>query len=173
MESTPARLAKNMELSPGTRAMMDKLSNWYVVQGVRGASAVTTGAVKGAAASVPFAELMRSAGDEESAAAIYGMGAAFGSAGGAAERAFGARGRRYAQAESDVARFLTDVQGNTTGLKDVKRYNWIDTEVGRLLTDVELGAGDVSALVKNRSFDELARTAAMQGFFRDRVDLSR
>jgi hypothetical protein len=170
MESTPARLAKNMELSPGTRAMMDKLSNWYVVQGVRGASAVTTGAVKGAAASVPFAELMRSAGDDESAAAIYGMGAAFGSAGGAAERAFGARGRRYAQAESDVARFLTDVQGNTTGLKDVKRYNWIDTEVGRLLTDVELGAGDVSALVKNRGFDELARTAAMQGFFRDRVD---
>ena len=170
MESTPARLAKNMELSPGTRAMMDKLSNWYVVQGVRGASAVTTGAVKGAAASVPFAELMRSAGDDESAAAIYGMGAAFGSAGGAAERAFGARGRRFAQAESDIARFLTDVQGNTTGLKDVKRYNWIDTEVGRLLTDVELGAGDVSALVKNRSFDELARTAAMQGFFRDRVD---
>lgn len=170
MESTPARLAKNMELSPGTRAMMDKLSNWYVVQGVRGASAVATGAVKGAAAGVPFAELMRSAGDDESAAAIYGMGAAFGSAGGAAERALGARGRRYAQAESDIARFLTDVQGNTTGLKDVKRYNWIDTEVGRMLTDVELGAGDVSSLVKNRSFDELARTAAMQGFFRDRVD---
>jgi hypothetical protein len=170
MESTPARLAKNMELSPGTRAMMDKLSNWYVVQGVRGASAVATGAVKGTAASIPFAELMRSAGDEDSADAIYGMGAGFGAAGGAASRVMGARGRRYAQAESDIARFLTDVQGNTTGLKDVKRYNWIDTEIGRLLTDVELGAGDVSALVKNRSFDELARTAAMQGFFRDRVD---
>lgn len=170
MESTPARLAKNMELSPGTRAMMDKLSNWYVVQGVRGASALTTGAAKGAIASVPFAELMRSAGDEDSARAIYGMGAAFGTAGGAAERVFGARGRRYAQAESDIARFLTDVQGNTTGLSGVKRYQWIDREIGRLLTDVELGAGDVSALVKNRSLDELARTAAMQGFYRDKVD---
>lgn len=170
MESTPARLAKSMELSPGTRAMMDKLSNWYVVQGVRGASAMTTGAVKGTIASVPFAELMRSAGDEDSAKAIYGMGTTFGAAGGAANRVFGARGRRYAQAESDIARFLTDVQGNATGLSGVKRYQWIDREIGRLLTDVELGAGDVSALVKNRSFDELARTAAMQGFYRDRVD---
>lgn len=170
MESTPARLAQNQQLSPSTRALMDKLSNFYVVQGVRGTSALATGAAKGTLAMVPFAEATRMSGDERSANVMYGMGAALGALGGGAERVFGARSRRIAQAESDVGRFLTDVQAGNVSATNVKRYQWIDREVGRLLTDVELAAGDVSALVKNRSFDELARTAAMQGFFRDKVD---
>jgi hypothetical protein len=166
MESTPARLAQNQQLSPGTRKLMDKLSNFYVVQGVRGASAVATGAVKGGATMVPFAEAMRLSGDERSADTMYGMGIALGALGGAGERVLGARGRRMAQAESDIGRMLTDIQAGNVQ-PGIKRYQWIDREVGRLLTDVELAAGDVTALLQNRSFDELARTAAMQGFFRN------
>ena len=166
MESTPARLAQNQQLSPGTRKLMDKLSNFYVVQGVRGASAVATGSVKGGLAMVPFAETMRMSGDDRAADTMYGMGLALGALGGAGERVLGARGRRVAQAESDIGRMLTDIQAGNVQ-PGVKRYQWIDREVGRLLTDVELAAGDVNALVQNRSFDELARTAAMQGFFRN------
>jgi hypothetical protein len=166
MESTPARLAQNQQLSPGTRKLMDKLSNFYVVQGVRGASAVATGSIKGGLAMVPFAETMRMSGDDRAADTMYGMGLALGALGGAGERVLGARGRRVAQAESDIGRMLTDIQAGNVQ-PGVKRYQWIDREVGRLLTDVELAAGDVSALVQNRSFDELARTAAMQGFFRN------
>ena len=166
MESTPARLAQNEQLSPGTRKLMDKLSNFYVVQGVRGASAVATGSVKGGLAMMPFAEATRMAGDDRAADTMYGMGVALGALGGAGERALGARGRRVAQAESDIGRMLTDIQAGNVQ-PGVKRYQWIDREVGRLLTDVELAAGDVNALLQNRSFDELARTAAMQGFFRN------
>ena len=179
MESTPQRLSQNMALSPGTRKVMEKLSNWYVVQGVRGASDVATGAVKGAIVAAPFAELTRLGGDERAADAMYGIGPALGALGGAANRVFGARGRTIGRAESDIGRMLVDVQAGNKELRSkigadgkaaLQSWNFYNTEIGRMLTDVELAAGDVDALVKNRSFDELARIAAMQGFFRSKVD---
>jgi hypothetical protein len=168
-----------MALSPGTRKVMEKLSNWYVVQGVRGASDVATGAVKGAIVAAPFAELTRLGGDERAADAMYGIGPALGALGGAANRVFGARGRTIGRAESDIGRMLVDVQAGNKELRSkigadgkaaLQSWNFYNTEIGRMLTDVELAAGDVDALVKNRSFDELARIAAMQGFFRSKVD---
>lgn len=179
MESTPQRLSQNMALSPGTRKMMEKLSNWYVVQGVRGASDVATGAVKGAIVAAPFAELTRLGGDERAADAMHGIGPALGAFGGAANRVFGAGSRTIGRAESDIGRMLVDVQAGNTELRSkigadgkaaLQSWNFYNSEIGRMLTDVELAAGDVDALVKNRSFDELARIAAMQGFFRSRVD---
>ena len=179
MESTPQRLSQNMALSPGTRKVMEKLSNWYVVQGVRGASDVATGAVKGTIVAAPFAELTRLGGDERAADAMYGIGPALGALGGAANRVFGARGRTIGRAESDIGRMLVDVQAGNKELRSkigadgkaaLQSWNFYNTEIGRMLTDVELAAGDVDALVKNRSFDELARIAAMQGFFRSKVD---
>ena len=179
MESTPQRLSQNMALSPGTRKVMEKLSNWYVVQGVRGASDMATGAVKGTIVAAPFAELTRLGGDERAADAMYGIGPALGALGGAANRVFGARGRTIGRAESDIGRMLVDVQAGNKELRSkigadgkaaLQSWNFYNTEIGRMLTDVELAAGDVDALVKNRSFDELARIAAMQGFFRSKVD---
>ena len=170
MESTPARLARNEALSPKTRKMMERLSNFYVVQGVRGASAVATGATKGAIAAVPFAELTRGGGDEEGANLIYGAGTALGGTGGAASRVFGARNRTVARAESDIGRMLVDVQGTVPELQRqgaVKRNQWFDRELNRFLTDVELAGGDIAHMFQARSFDEIARTAAMQGMFRN------
>jgi hypothetical protein len=170
MESTPARLARNETLSPKTRKMMERLSNFYVVQGVRGASAVATGATKGAIVSAPFAELTRGGGDEEGANLIYGAGTALGGAGGAASRVFGARNRTVARAESDIGRMLVDIQGTVPELQRqgaVKRQQWFDRELNRFLTDVELAGGDIAHMFQARSFDEIARTAAMQGMFRN------
>ena len=170
MESTPARLARNEALSPKTRKMMERLSNFYVVQGVRGASAVATGATKGAIAAVPFAELTRGGGDEEGANLIYGAGTALGGTGGAASRVFGARNRTVARAESDIGRMLIEVQGAVPELQRqgaVKRNQWFDRELNRFLTDVELAGGDIAHMFQARSFDEIARTAAMQGMFRN------
>ena len=170
MESTPARLARNEALSPKTRKMMERLSNFYVVQGVRGASAVATGATKGVIAAAPFAELTRGGGDEEGANLIYGAGTALGGTGGAASRVFGARNRTVARAESDIGRMLVDVQGTVPELQRqgaVKRNQWFDRELNRFLTDVELAGGDIAHMFQARSFDEIARTAAMQGMFRN------
>ena len=170
MESTPARLARNEALSPKTRKMMERLSNFYVVQGVRGASAVATGATKGVIAAAPFAELTRGGGDEEGANLIYGAGTALGGTGGAASRVFGARNRTVARAESDIGRMLVDIQGAVPELQRqgaVKRNQWFDRELNRFLTDVELAGGDIAHMFQARSFDEIARTAAMQGMFRN------
>jgi hypothetical protein len=170
MESTPARLARNETLSPKTRKMMERLSNFYVVQGVRGASAVATGATKGAIVSAPFAELTRGGGDEEGANLIYGAGTALGGAGGAASRVLGARNRTVARAESDIGRMLVDIQATVPELQRqgaVKRNQWFDRELNRFLTDVELAGGDIAHMFQARSFDEIARTAAMQGLFRN------
>ena len=170
MESTPARLARNEALSPKTRKMMERLSNFYVVQGVRGASAVATGATKGAIVSAPFAELTRGGGDEEGANLSYGAGTALGGTGGAASRVFGARNRTVARAESDIGRMLVDIQGTVPELQRqgaVKRQQWFDRELNRFLTDVELAGGDIAHMFQARSFDEIARTAAMQGMFRN------
>jgi hypothetical protein len=170
MESTPARLARNETLSPKTRKMMERLSNFYVVQGVRGASAVATGATKGAIVSAPFAELTRGGGDEEGANLIYGAGTALGGTGGAASRVLGARNRTVARAESDIGRMLVDIQATVPELQRqgaVKRNQWFDRELNRFLTDVELAGGDIAHMFQARSFDEIARTAAMQGLFRN------
>lgn len=144
VESTPARLAVNEALSPQTRAIMDRLANPLIVQSVRGVSAAATGTAKGAMFSAPFAAIAAGAGEGDQAATMLGMGAAFGGLGGVASRGMGLRQRRQQAAVSDVA---------------------------RMFVDVELAGGDVSRMAKTMNTDELVRMAAMQGFFRQKVDV--
>lgn len=143
IESTPARLAANQALSPQMRAFMGKLSNPAIVQAVRGSSALATGAVKGAAANVPFALLAANAGQDEDAAAMLAMGGTFGALGGGVDRFTGLQQRRQQAALSDVS---------------------------RMLVDIELNAGDVGKMMATQTPDNLVRLAAMQGTFRNNLD---
>jgi hypothetical protein len=143
IESTPARLAANQALSPQMRAFMGKLSNPAIVQAVRGSSALATGAVKGAAANVPFALLAANAGQDEDAAAMLAMGGTFGALGGGVDRFTGLQQRRQQAALSDVS---------------------------RMLVDIELNGGDVGKMMSTQTPDNLVRLAAMQGTFRNGLD---
>ena len=143
IESTPARLAANQALSPQMRAFMGKLSNPAIVQAVRGSSALATGAVKGAAANVPFALLAANAGQDEDAAAMLAMGGTFGALGGGVDRFTGLQQRRQQAALSDVS---------------------------RMLVDIELNAGDVGKMMATQTPDNLVKLAAMQGTFRNNLD---
>jgi hypothetical protein len=143
IESTPARIAADPRFGPQTRAIADSLSNPAIVQGVRGASAVAGGAIKGAAANAPFVALALNAEEEQAAGNMLGMGAAFGAAGGAASRFTGLKQRRAEARSSDIA---------------------------RMLIDVELAGGDVGKFAQTYSPQQLGDLASMQGFFRDKVE---
>jgi len=142
IESTPARLAVDPRLGPQTRAIADALSNPLIVQGVRGASAVAGGAVKGAAFNAPFVALALNADEEKAAANMLGLGAGFGAFGGAVNRFTGVQQRRTEARASDTA---------------------------RMFLDVELAGGDVGKLAQTYSPQQLGDLASMQGFFRDKV----
>jgi len=142
IESTPARLAADPRLGPQTRAVADALSNPLIVQGVRGTSAVASGAVKGAAANAPFVALALNADEEKAAANMLGLGAGFGAFGGAVNRFTGLQQRRAEARASDTA---------------------------RMFMDVELAGGDVAKLAQTYSPQQLGDLASMQGFFRDKV----
>ena len=144
IESTPARIAADPRFGPQTRAIADSLSNPAIVQGVRGASAVAGGAVKGTAANAPFIALALNAEEEQAAGAMLGMGAAFGALGGGASRVTGLKQRRAEARASDIA---------------------------RMFIDVELAGGDVGKFAQTYSPQQLGDLAAMQGFFRDKADL--
>jgi hypothetical protein len=191
MESTPARLAKNQALSPVSRAVFGKLSDYRFVQAARLAKDTASGVPKGIVANVPFAAGAMASDDPERAGQMLAAGGVFGALGGAASRVTEARQRSVERAESDIARMLVDIQaGNelASGLGGDILRNRIrpgtqfqdgpggfvlnpDREVSAFLTEVEMAGGDVSAFVRGKSFDELAQWAAYQGFFRDRVDL--
>jgi hypothetical protein len=143
IESTPARLAADPRLGPQSRAIMEGLANPLVVQGVRGASAVASGAAKGAAANTPFVALALNAEEEQAAGNMLGIGAAFGAIGGAYNRVGGMRQRRAEARASDI---------------------------GRMFLDVELAGGDVAGLAKTYSPDQLGDLASMQGIFRNSVE---
>jgi hypothetical protein len=143
IESTPARIAADPRFGPQTRAIADSLANPAIVQGVRGASAVAGGAIKGAAANAPFVALALNAEEEQAAGNMLGMGAAFGAAGGAASRFTGLKQRRAEARSSDIA---------------------------RMLIDVELAGGDVGKFAQTYSPQQLGDLASMQGFFRDKVE---
>jgi len=143
IESTPARLAQEMALSPQTRAYMQKLANPLIVQSVRATSAMAGGAVKGTLANAPFAALAENSGEEDLATAMLALGGTFGAAGGAASRFSKFRARREQAAAADVA---------------------------RMLVDVELNGGDAASLVKSMSHDQLVKLASMQGVFRGGMD---
>ena len=143
VESTPARLAKNPELGKFARATMEGLSNPYIVQGVRAGSAVARGSARGAAANAPLAMAASAAGEDEASAGMIGTGAVLGGFGGGLSRFTGAGARRQ-QAE------LSDI--------------------GRMLVDVELAGGDTTRLAQSTRPEDLARIAAVQGYFRDKVE---
>jgi hypothetical protein len=142
IESTPARLAVDPRLGPQTRAIADALSNPLIVQGVRGASAVAGGAVKGAAFNAPFVALALNADEEKAAGNMLGLGAGFGAFGGAVNRFTGVQQRRTEARASDTA---------------------------RMFLDVELAGGDVGKLAQTYSPQQLGDLASMQGFFREKV----
>ena len=167
MESTPARLSKDMTLSPRARKLFGNLADWRAVQTVRGASAATSGAAKGVLANVPFSEPMRAAGEEDAANLMLGLGAVIGAPAGVASRYAGTAARRVSAADSDVGRMLGEVQQLGTKRPPARA----DVEVRRTLTEVELAGGDVSAVVNNLTPDQLNEFAAVQGYFRDTVDL--
>ena len=143
IESTPARLAADPRLGKQTRAIADALASPAIVQGVRGASAVATGAVKGAVANAPFVALALNADEDKAAANMFGMGVGFGALGGASGRFTGLEQRRAESRAFDTA---------------------------RMLMDVELAGGDVTKTIQTYSKQQLGDLAAMQGFFRDKVD---
>jgi len=143
IESTPARLAADPRLGKQTRAIMDRLSNPLIVQGVRGASAVAGGAAKGTLANAPFAAAAYGAGENDDAATMLLGGATFGAIGGTADRFSGLQQRRAEARASDTA---------------------------RMLIDVELAGGDVAKLSQTYSPQQLGDLASMQGFFRDKVE---
>ena len=143
IESTPARLAADPRLGKQTRAIADALASPAIVQGVRGASAVATGAVKGAVANAPFVALALNADEDKAAANMFGMGVGFGAVGGAAGRFTGLEQRRTESRAFDTA---------------------------RMLMDVELAGGDVTKTIQTYSTQQLGDLAAMQGFFRDKVN---
>jgi hypothetical protein len=143
IESTPARLAADPRLGKQTRAVMDRLSNPLIVQGVRGASAVAGGAAKGTLANAPFAAAAYGAGENDDAATMLLGGATFGAIGGTADRITGLQQRRAEARASDTA---------------------------RMLIDVELAGGDVAKLSQTYSPQQLGDLASMQGFFRDKVE---
>ena len=143
IESTPARLAADPRLGKQTRAIADALASPAIVQGVRGTSAVATGAVKGAVANAPFVALALNADEDKAAANMFGMGVGFGAVGGAAGRFTGLEQRRTESRAFDTA---------------------------RMLMDVELAGGDVTKTIQTYSTQQLGDLAAMQGFFRDKVD---
>jgi hypothetical protein len=164
MESTPARLSKDMSLSPRARKLFGNLADWRAVQAVRGTSAAASGAVKGALANVPFSEPLRAAGEEDAANLMLGMGAVLGAPLGIVGRVSGTAGRRAMAADSDVGRMLAEVQGmgETVPRKRAPQAD-PDGEVMRTLTEVELSGGDVSAMVNNLSPDRLNEFAAVLG----------
>ena len=143
IESTPARLAADPRLGKQTRAIADALASPAIVQSVRGASAVATGAVKGVVANAPFVALALNADEDKAAANKLGMGVGFGAVGGAAGRFTGLEQRRAESRAFDTA---------------------------RMLMDVELAGGDVTKTIQTYSTQQLGDLAAMQGFFRDKVD---
>jgi len=143
IESTPARLAAEQSLSPQMRGLMGRLSNPAIVQSVRGASALTKGAVKGTAVNAPFALLAANAGDDEEAAAMLGAGAAFGAIGGGVDRFTSLQQRRQQAAISDVS---------------------------RMLVDVELAGGDVGKMMSTQTPESLIKLASLQGTFRNGLD---
>ena len=143
IESTPARLAADPRLGKQTRAIADALASPAIVQGVRGTSAVATGAVKGAVANAPFVALALNADEDKAAANMFGMGVGFGALGGAAGRFTGLEQRRTESRAFDTA---------------------------RMLMDVELAGGDVARTIQTYSTQQLGDLAAMQGFFRDKVN---
>jgi hypothetical protein len=103
---------------------------------------VASGAVKGAAANAPFVALALNADEEKAAANMLGLGAGFGSFGGAVNRFTGLQQRRAEARASDTA---------------------------RMFMDVELAGGDVAKLAQTYSPQQLGDLASMQGFFRDKV----
>jgi hypothetical protein len=190
MESTPARLAKNPELSPTSRAVFDKLSDYRFVQTARLARDTAAGVPKGITLNAPFIAGALASDDPERAGQMIAAGGLFGAVGGAASRFTEANMRRSEEANSDIARMLVDVQaGNELGsglggeimrnrvrpgtkFQDGERgFVMPEQEVASFLTEMEMAGADVSAFVQGKSFDELAQWAAYQGFFRDKVDL--
>jgi hypothetical protein len=127
-----------------------------------------SGGAKGAILNLPFSEPMRAAGEDDAANLMIAMGVGLGTPLGAAGRVGQAAGRRASAADSDVGRMLAEVQQTGTQ-RPPKRAN-PDAEVMRTLTEAELAGGDVSAMVKNLSPDQLNEFAAVQGYFRDSVD---
>ena len=189
-ESTPARLAQNPELSPTSRAVFDKLSDYRAVQAARLAKATAAGVPKGIIANVPFAAGAMASDDPERAGQILSAGGVFGALGGVASRFTEAKQRRGEEATSDIARMLVDIQGGNelrSGLGGEIMRNRVrpgtrfqegergfvmpEQEVASFLTEMEMAGADVAAFVQGKSFDELAQWAAYQGFFRDKVDL--
>lgn len=167
IESTPARLSKDMTLSPRARKLFGNLADWRAVQTVRGASAATSGAAKGVLANVPFSEPMRAAGEEDAANLMLGLGVVIGAPAGVASRYAGTAARRVSAGDSDIGRMLGEVQQLGTKRPPARA----DVEVRRTMTEVELAGGDVSAVVNNLTPDQLNEFAAVQGYFRDTVDL--
>ena len=172
MESTPARLSKDMTLSPRARKLFGNLADWRAVQTVRGASAATSGAAKGVLANVPFSEPMRAAGEEDAANLMLGLGAVIGAPAGVASRYAGTAARRVSAADSDIGRMLGEMQqaGTQSPPRRAPQAR-PDAEVMRTLTEVELAGGDVSAMVNNLTPNQLNEFAAVQGYFRDTVDM--
>lgn len=191
VESTPARLAKNQQLSPVSRAVFSKLSDYRFVQAARLAKDAAAGVPKGMIVNAPFAAGAMASDDPERAGQMLAAGGAFGALGGVAGRFTEARQRRFEEANSDIARMLVDIQGGNdlaSGLGGDILRNRVrpgtqfqdgpggfvlnpEREVSAFLTEVEMAGGDVSAFVRGKSFDELAQWAAYQGFFRDKVDM--
>jgi len=143
VESTPRRIAQNTDLPKSIRVLASTLDNQPTIQAVRGASAVAKGAVKGAAASLPFAAIASAAGKDEQAASMVGAGVAFGVAGAAGERVLGVGSRRKTEQNADIGRFLVDT---------------------------ELSGGDVNRLAQMKP-EELSTFANLQGLVRQNVDV--
>ena len=190
LESTPARLAKNPELSPTSRAVFDKLSDYRFVQAARLTRDAAAGVPKGITLNAPFIAGALASDDPERAGQMIAAGGLFGAVGGTASRFTEANMRRGEEATSDIARMLVDIQaGNELGsglggeimrnrvrpgtkFQDGERgFVMPEQEVASFLTEMEMAGADVAAFVQGKSFDELAQWAAYQGFFRDKVDL--
>ena len=171
MESTPARLSKDPSLSPRARKFFGTLADWRAVQAVRLSGDAAAGATKGTLANLPFSEPLRAAGEDEAANLMLGMGVALGAPIGAATRLSRAGARRLEAADSDVGRMLAEVQqlGETVPRSRAPRID-PDAEVRRTLTETELAGGDVSAMMRNLSPEQLNEFAAVQGYFRDTTD---
>ncbi len=168
VESTPARLAQDMNLSPRARKLFGNLADWRAVQAARLSGDAVAGATKGVLANVPFSEPLRAAGEDEAANLMLGMGVVIGAPIGAATRLSRAGARRAQAADSDVGRMAAEVQEGSTKRPPLRANP--DSEVMRALTETELAGGDVSAMMRNMTPEQLNEFAAVQGYFRDTAD---
>lgn len=155
INSTPSRIANNVNLPAWERRMGQRLSNPLIVGSIRNAGRIAEGAAAGAATTLPFIAADPS---NSNIGRQFGAGVLFGTMGSLGHRVVGGNA---AEVNQDIARFLVDTH---MARGDVQRTAALPPERLRSLAAFQglVGSKGVDVIPLNAK-DYEANTAALGG----------